>query len=472
MDGWSGGLTRRSWLGRGPTAVWLSGLSGLSGALAGCAGPGGGHQPAAPARIQAAIRFAAVGNATERPVWEQVVGAYNALNTGITVEYEPCTAANCLDHYLTQFVAGSAPDTWRIDDEPLPFYADKGMYHELDALLARDAREINQADFYPRSFASYRYDRAAQRHGQGKLYALPFNTGGDMIWFNLVLFREAGLKPPPTDGNWTLDEFLELARKTTSFEGGAPTGAMRTVGLAARPSFRGSLAFLWAAGANFLDQSGTKWTVNTPQTIRAYEWFVALRLRHKVVSGPNDFQGQGNPFLAGRGAMWSAFAVVRPDILARPDTVPEWNVTHYPKAANGQRATRETSDGVGLAANPKQLEAGWAFLKYLASVDGMKVQAKLGRAVPARKSVANSPDYIRPDTPQHEENLVKALEYSRLQPITFMVPQAESVIARYERAMFDETAPLPPSRALQQLQDVLDRLERDRALPENWEPKA
>ena len=37
--------------------------------------------------------------------------------------------------------------------------------------------------------------------------------------------------------------------------------------------------------------------------------------------------------------------------------------------------------------------------------------------------------------------------------------------------MFDEQAPLPAARALQQLQDALDQLERDRALPEGWEPK-
>jgi multiple sugar transport system substrate-binding protein len=444
-----------------------AGAAGVAGALVGACAPDSGAPPAA-RRLEASIRFAAVGNATERPVWEQITGAYNELKTGITVEYEPCTAPDCLDHYFNQFVAGSAPDTWRIDDEPLPLYADRGTYHELDGLLSRDSREINPADFFPRSLESYRYDRAAGRHGQGKLYALPFNTGGDMIWVNKRLFQEAGLAPPPADGNWTMEQFVDLARKTTSFEGG---GQMRTAGLATRPAFRGSMAFLWSAGARFLDDSGKRWTMTAPETVRAYEWFVDLRRRHQVVPGPTDFQGQGNPFLAGRGAMWSAFAVVRPDILARAAEVPEWDVTHYPKTPDGKRYTRETSDGLGMAAQPKQTDAGWAFIKYLASTDGMKVQAKLGRAVPARKSVASSPDYIRPDTPQHEENLVKALEYSRLQPITFMFPSAERVIGRYEAAMFDPAAPLPPARAMQQLQDVLDKLERDRALPEGWEPK-
>ncbi|MDQ3701776.1 MAG: sugar ABC transporter substrate-binding protein [Chloroflexota bacterium] len=444
-----------------------------SAALAGCAGSGSAESPAKRAE-PLAIRFAASGNTTEGPVWTQVATAYNELKTGITVSFEPCTAGtgsaqDCLPVYFTQFVGGAPPDVWRVDDEPLPFYADKGMYHELDSLLARDGKEVNVADFFPRSLSTYRYDRAAQRRGQGKLYAIPFNTGGDMIWFNTQLFQEAGLAPPPADGNWTIDQFVDMARKTTSFEGG---DVMRTAGLSARPTFRGNLGFLWTAGAKLLDANGKRWTFNIPETVRAYEWLVALRFRHRVVPGPDDFRGQGNPFLAGRAAMWSAFAVSRPDILARSDTVPNWDVTHYPKAPNGERYTRETSDGVGLPANPKQPDAAWTFVKYLASAEGMRVQAKLGRAVPARRSVANGPDYIRPDTPQHEENLVKALEYSRLQPVTPMFKDAERIVRRYEDAMFDPKAPLPPSRALQQLQDVLDKLERDRAAPQDWEPKS
>ena len=120
---------------------------------------------------------------------------------------------------------------------------------------------------------------------------------------------------------------------------------------------------------------------------------------------------------------------------------------------------------------PRRPEDGWTFVKYLVSVEGMRLQARLGRAVPARRSVANSPDYLRPDTPQHEENLVRTLEFSRLQPITPMVSDVERIVRRYEEAMFDPAAGLPPVRALPRLQGVLDRLERDRTVPADWEPR-
>ena len=88
------------------------------------------------------------------------------------------------------------------------------------------------------------------------------------------------------------------------------------------------------------------------------------------------------------------------------------------------------------------------------------------RATPRQR-----PDFLRPDTPQHEENIVKALDYSRLQPVTVMFNDAEQIVKAYENAMFDEKSPMPVGGALQQLQDVLDKFERDKARPAGWEPK-
>jgi multiple sugar transport system substrate-binding protein len=440
--------------------------------FAACAPGGGGTQEAARRRGEpATIRFAAAGIGTELQVWTEVVDTYNKLGTGINVQYEPCTAGtasaqDCLPVYFTQFVGGTAPDVWRIDDEPLPFYADKNMYRELDSLFSRDSRELNPSDFFPRALASMRFDRKSMQFGQGKLYALPFNTGGDSLFINKQLFQEAGVPLPPQDGNWTIDDWLERARKLTSLEGGGPL--LRTSALHARPAFRGNLTWLWARGADFLDKNG-RWTFNSPATIKAYEWLIDLRRRHKVVPGPDDFRGQGNVFYAGRAAMALFFPNNLRELYSRPQL--DWDIVPLPKAVDGKRYTRETADGVGMPEGGKQVEPAWTFIKWLCSVDGAKIFTRAGRAVPARRSAANNPDYIRPDTPQHEDQIVKALDYSRLQPVTLMFNDAEQMIRAYENAMYDERQPMPVTTALQQLQEALDKLERDRSRPVGWEPR-
>ena len=440
--------------------------------LASCA-PGDSGSTPAKVQTPATVRFAAAGLGTELAVWTEVVETYNKLGTGITIQYEPCTAGSasaqdCLPIYLTQFVAGTAPDTWRVDDEPLPFYADKGMYKELDSLLQRDRREVNPDDFFPRTLSAMKYDRKNVVFGTGKLYGLPFNTGGDVLYVNKQLYKEAGLQPPPLDGNWTIADWLEGGRKLTTQEGGGPL--LRTALLHARPSFRGSLSWLWAQGAEVMDRAG-KWTFNTPANVRAYEWLADLRRRHRVIPGPDDTAGAftGNGFLNGRAATWLAFPNNLRELYSRPQL--DWDIVPFPKAVNGQRYTRETADGFGMPEGGKQPDPAWTLVKWFCSTEAAKVFIKAGRAVPARRSSANSPEYLRPDTPQREDNIVKALEYSRLQPISLMFNDAETIVRAYETAMFDERAPLPVGSALQQLQEVLDKLERDKARPAGWEPR-
>jgi ABC-type glycerol-3-phosphate transport system substrate-binding protein len=458
--------TRRRVLGAAGTLL----LSAVGIPLAACAQGESGT----PAKQQtpATIRFAAAGLGTELQIWTEVVETYNKLGTGITVVYEPCTAGSasaqdCLPVYFTQFVGGTAPDVWRVDDEPLPYYADKQMYRELDSLFSRDSKELKPDDFFPRSLAAMRYDRKNVVFGQGKLYALPFNTGGDSLYINKQLFKEAGLNPPPQDGNWTIDDFLEISRKVTTMDA---NGLLRTAALHARPTFRSDLSWLWSRGADFLDKNG-KWSLNTPANLRAYEWFVDLRRKYKIMPGPDDTAGAftGNGFLNGRAAMWLSFPNNLRELYTRPQL--DTDIVPFPKAIDGKRYTRETADGVGMPEGGKQVEPAWTYIKWLASAEGAKIFNKAGRAVPARRSAANSPDFLRPDTPQHEENIVKALDYSRLQPVTMMFNDAEQVIRAYENAMFDEKAPMPAGSALAQLQDVLDKLERDKARPAAWEPK-
>src|SRR5688572_6581291 len=113
--------TRRAWLGRlGAGASLLPG----AGWIAACGlGPtaadttGSGPRKGEPA----VVRFAAAGVGTELEIWTEVTRTFNEQGSGVTVQYEPCTAGtasaqDCLPVYFAQYVAGSPPDVWRIDD--------------------------------------------------------------------------------------------------------------------------------------------------------------------------------------------------------------------------------------------------------------------------------------------------------------------------------------------------------------------
>ena len=383
-------------------AARAAGAAGVAGALVGACAPESGAPPAARAwrRRSASPPWgtppsARCGSRSPAPTTRWA---------GITVQYEPCTAGtgaqDCLPVYFAQFVAGSPPDVWRVDDEPLPFYADKSIYMELDRLFARDSREINPADFFPRTLAAFRYDRQAFRFGQGKLYALPFNTGGDMLFCQQAALHR-GRGAPAAPGRQLDDRRLAGAGpRMTVLEGG---GAMRTAALAGRPSFRGDLSWLWARGAKLLDESGRAVDLHRPRD------GARLRVAGRPPAPPQGRPrpqrppGPGQPLLRRpRGDVRSASPTSVRELYARPQL--DWDVAPFPKALDGQRYTRETADGVGL---PGGVEAGGAGLdvRQVAGLGGggEDLQPAPGGPSPPGARAANSPEYLRPDTPQHEE---------------------------------------------------------------------
>src|SRR4051812_50229963 len=88
-----------SW-GNEPRAVsrrtLLRGASVATGAgvLAACAAGGQAPAPQQKSQQPATIRFAAAGIGTELDIWTEVTKTYNSLGSGITVQYEPCTAGS------------------------------------------------------------------------------------------------------------------------------------------------------------------------------------------------------------------------------------------------------------------------------------------------------------------------------------------------------------------------------------------
>src|SRR4051794_8311547 len=125
-----------------------------AGVLAACAAGGQAPAPQQKSQQPATIRFAAAGIGTELDIWTEVTKTYNSLGTGITVQYEPCTAGSasaqdCLPVYFAEYIAGSAPDVWRGDDEPPPLYPRKGIFLELRPPFPPATKEIQPPPFFP-----------------------------------------------------------------------------------------------------------------------------------------------------------------------------------------------------------------------------------------------------------------------------------------------------------------------------------
>jgi multiple sugar transport system substrate-binding protein len=125
----------------------------------------------------------------------------NVPNPGSGTEYET--------KVRTMLAGGTAPDIMRVNDDFVRYYSIKQQVRDLTPYIQRD--KINPDDYY----ASI-YDFAKQPNGTYGAWSI--GNQPRVIYYNVNMFKEAGVTPPPKDWTktgWTWNDFLETAKKLT-----------------------------------------------------------------------------------------------------------------------------------------------------------------------------------------------------------------------------------------------------------------
>ena len=86
------------------------------------------------------------------------------------------------------------------------------MHVQLDDYIAAD--NVDLSDFRP--------DAVTPLPVEGKTYALPRDYGNQNLFYNVDLFNEAGVEPPPVDWedkSFTFEVFLDMLQRLVKREG-------------------------------------------------------------------------------------------------------------------------------------------------------------------------------------------------------------------------------------------------------------
>ena len=113
----------------------------------------------------------------------------------------------------------------------------------------------------------------------------------------------------------------------------------------------------------------------------------------------------------------------------------EWDIWHMPVGPGGERWTRGTWDALAMYQQSRVKEQAWRFIHFATSQKGQLIVADAGRAIPPRKSAAYTPNFLRPDTPQHEERFLEGMSYFRTQRIPLKWAEMNVVLARETEAL-------------------------------------
>ena len=144
----------------------------------------------------------------------------------------------------------------------------------------------------------------------GKMHAMPVNSGAQAFIYNTELYQKVGLDPakPPT----TFDQVLEYAAKV----GASADQVWGHYVLTAPNSQTGSdylPAALWAYGAREVSEDGTKVAFNTPEAAVTLQWYKDLIAKKGTPVKKIDEVQMLNDYLT--GAVGSMF--VYPAVVAR-----------------------------------------------------------------------------------------------------------------------------------------------------------
>jgi multiple sugar transport system substrate-binding protein len=187
--------------------------------------------------------------------------------------------------------------------------------------------------------------------------------------------------------------------------------------------------------------------LDTPESIAAVQYYMDLRLEHHVCPYTSEFSGQSGTdlFREGSLAMNLTGPWWFPDLRAIPEEELRWDCLHFPKnPATGERYVRQSWDGMAIGVDTENQDQSWEYIKFILAPEGQARIANLGRAMPARPSVANSEAFMDPNQqPEHENVFLDAVEYYHVQPINLYWNELWAVIGKYWEEMSNEDIRLP-----------------------------
>ncbi|WP_423224789.1 ABC transporter substrate-binding protein [Candidatus Amarolinea aalborgensis] len=389
-------------------------------ALAGCA----------TAPIQHSTAFMVSGSKEEYDAYQKLVDSFQTANPAYKVElrYVP-DDADYLRRLAADFAAGAPADVMLLNYRRIAPFADEGALGAVGPYLAK-SQVIKEGDFYQPALDAFRY--------KGELWCLPQNVSSLVIYYNKALFDAAGVAYPAND--WTWADFVAAAKALTLDKNG--DGVTDQYGVGIDPILYRLAPFIWQAGGELVDNPAnpTRLSLDSPAARLAFQWFVDLQVKEKVVpdAAAEAAQDSQSRFLSGALGMYFNSRRSVPTMRTIKDF--DWDVAPLPRGA--QPASVLHSDGYCMAAKSKDKEAAWKFIEYANSVTGQEIVARTGRTVPSLRAVAESASFLDPaQKPVHSQVWLDAVPTLRTVPVMSNWPAIEDAASKeVERAFYGQAS--------------------------------
>lgn len=346
--------------------------------------------------------------------------ACEKANPNIEIEYIKVPGQEYYTKLLTMIASGNVPDIAMLGNNWLAPYASKNALEPLDRLIS--SNKFPMKDMYPAVQGCLKYN--------GKIYALPRDTTGNVLYYNTKMFDQAGVKYPTA--NWKWSDFLAAAKALTKVENG------KTVqwGFYFDTYADGWYHWLLTNGASFVNAKYNKSTIGSPAAVETLKFLSDLMSKYKVAPNTGEAQGlagEEGVFLSQQTAMYIGGESRATNFYKEPKL--RWDIAPIPY--NKVKTSRVwTNLWVVPKGNGKRLSTIWKVLSFYGGPEGQKIAAKYNSGVPAFKSIAESPVFMS-SVPAHRKYYLDAFENGKPFPsfsegdefLTIMIRELQPVWA-------------------------------------------
>ncbi|MBF9016555.1 MULTISPECIES: extracellular solute-binding protein [unclassified Oceanispirochaeta] len=338
---------------------------------------------------------------------EYMEEALIAAGLGGTVEFSTVPQNQYETNLKIQIASGEVGDLICMDAPTIAYYADMGALESLDAYWNKD--DFNDLVGSAKEAVSW----------NGNIWAAPLNESNCVLYYNKEMFEKAGvLAVEGVENAWTLDDFLDAAKKLTVKNEKGETEVygimpqMFSIDQKNEGMTYTQMLWTWWFGADIISPNGK--TVdgyfNSPESKSALQFYADLFNKYEVApstSMVNFFAGEkvamyiNGPWMTG---VWKN---------NYPEFNDKWGAMPLPRGAAA--ASNSGSWNIAVTAQSENKEAAFAVLQAITGKEGAAIYCNESGNLPARKSVLDKTDMSTPPFNVIQEQLMMT---SKARPVT------------------------------------------------------
>ncbi|SCP98920.1 ABC transporter substrate-binding protein [Anaerobium acetethylicum] len=363
------------------------------------------------------------GSTEEERIANDAIARFNEANPDVEVK-QTCVPvdswSNFIQKWITMSTSGEAPDVINLGLEATQMAVSNDLLMPLDDIVSIDEDLSGLKDEY----ASALLDGFSV---DGKLYGLPSGTQTMVMYYNKVMFDEAGLAYPK-DG-WTWDEFLSDAKALTKAD-----GSVYGFGLS---SSYFQLTPWWSTNGTALVTTDSKPALNSPEMVEAVE-FLDSMVKDKVTPDPISSDVY-TMFASKQLAMVGAGRWVLNTWKDAGLTNDDFDCVQWP--VNAKEGSVYGGSAWCIGKNTENKELSVELLKAMVSEETLKATAEGGQQVPPTESLATNEE-IMGTTPDNVMGIWKAVTIaSPIAAPTFFGDLEQSTLRCMEEVFSGEKEP-------------------------------